>query len=90
MTVVSVLELFFGLMLLRRRRDVRKLFAGHVISMALGFFLTRSLFANWLDIQYGIASISNSVNIGLFGLLWMVSVGFVVAMVGRLTREREA
>lgn len=90
-TVVSVLELFFGLMLLRRRRDVRKLFAGHVISMALGFFfLTRSLFANWLDIQYSIASISNSVNIGLFGLLWMVSVGFVVAMVGRLTREREA
>lgn len=93
-TVVSVLELFFGLMLLRRRRDVRKLFAGHVISMALGFFfLTRSLFANWLDIQYGqygIASISNSVNIGLFGLLWMVSVGFVVAMVGRLTRERQA
>ena len=85
-TVVSVLELFFGLMLLRRRRDVRKLFAGHVISMALGFFfLTRSLFANWLDIQY-----SNSVNIGLFGLLWMVSVGFVVAMVDRLTQERQA
>lgn len=25
-TVVSVLELFFGLMLLRRRRDVRKLY----------------------------------------------------------------
>ena len=39
---------------------------------------------------FGIADITNSVNIGLFGLLWMVSVGFVVAMVGRLTREREA
>ena len=53
------------------------------------FFLIGSLFANWLQIPYGIASISNSVNIGLFGLLWMVSAGFVVALLDRLTRERE-
>jgi len=89
-TAVSVLELVMGLRLLRRWRDVRKLFVGYVVSMALGFFfLIRSLFANWIQIPYGIASISNSVNIGLFGLLWMVSAGFVVALLDRLTRERE-
>lgn len=86
--LVSLLELAGGLICLRGRRDARKLFVGHVVSMLLGFFfLIQSLFANWLNIQDGIASISNSVRIGLFGICWMISVGFVVAMVSKLAEE---
>ena len=67
---VSAIEFLLGWLGLRRRKDVRGLFGGHVVTMLLGFFfLVRSLFANWLGVELGIASISNSVNIGLFGLL---------------------
>ena len=49
--LVSLLELAGGLICLRGRRDARKLFVGHVVSMLLGFFfLIQSLFANWLNI----------------------------------------
>lgn len=54
------------------------------------FFLDPKPFCQLAGYSIRHCSLSNSVNIGLFGLLWMVSVGFVVAMVGRLTREREA
>ena len=71
---VSAIEFLLGWLGLRRRKDVRGLFGGHVVTMLLGFFfLVRSLFANWLGVELGIASISNSVNIGLFGLCWAVS-----------------
>lgn len=71
---VSAIEFFLGWRSLRHRKDLRGLFAGHVVAMLLGFFfLIRSLFANWLGLSLGIASISNSVNIGLFGLCWAVS-----------------
>ena len=67
---VSAIEFFLGWRSLRHRKDLRGLFAGHVVAMLLGFFfLIRSLFANWLGLSLGIASISNSVNIGLFGPL---------------------
>ena len=63
---VSAIEFFLGWRSLRHRKDLRGLFAGHVVAMLLGFFfLIRSLFANWLGLSLGIASISNSANIAL-------------------------
>ena len=82
---VSAIEFFLGWRSLRHRKDLRGLFAGHVVAMLLGFFfLIRSLFANWLGLSLGIASISNSVNIGLFGLCWAVSALCVAVMLSRL------
>lgn len=87
---VSVVEFIVGWLGLRRRKDVRGLFAGHVIAMLLGFFfLIRSLFANWLGVSPGIASISNSVNVGLFGLCWAVSALCVAVMISRLAAPRQ-
>ena len=80
---VSAIEFFLGWRSLRHRKDLRGLFAGHVVAMLLGFFfLIRSLFANWLGLSLGIASISNSANIGLFGLCWAVSALCVAVMLG--------
>lgn len=88
--VVSAAEFIAGWIGLRGRRDVRGLFTGHVVTMLLGFFfLIRSLFANWLGFSLGIMSISNSVNIGLFGLLWAVSALCVAAMVSRLASPKQ-
>ena len=82
---VSAIEFFLGWRSLRHRKDLR----GHVVAMLLGFFfLIRSLFANWLGLSLGIASISNSVNIGLFGLCWAVSALCVAVMLSRLTVPR--
>ena len=76
----EVIPLFIGGVI-----AVRGLFAGHVVAMLLGFFfLIRSLFANWLGLSLGIASISNSANIGLFGLCWAVSALCVAVMLSRL------
>lgn len=73
--VVSFLELVVGCVLLKNAKNARVFFAFHVISMLIGFFfLVRSIFANWLNIKYDIASISNSVNIGLFCVFWFISV----------------
>lgn len=64
---VSAIEFFLGWRSLRHRKDLRGLFAGHVVAMLLGFFfLIRSLFANWLGLSLGIASISNSANMRPF------------------------
>lgn len=80
--VVSILELILGCLYLKEQKRARSLLIGHVVSMALAFaFLVRSIFANWLQVEFEIASISNSVNIGLFGLLWMISVLCVLAMI---------
>ena len=88
--VVSAVEFIAGWIGLRNRREIRGLFAGHVATMLLGFFfLIRSLFANWLGISLGIASISNSVNIGLFGLCWAASALCVAAMASRLAGPRQ-
>ena len=66
--------------------EVIPLFIGGVIAVSAieFFFLIRSLFANWLVLSLGIASISNSVNIGLFGLCWAVSALCVAVMLSRL------
>ena len=87
---VSAVEFIVGWIALRGRKDVRGLFAGHVVTMLLGFFfLIRSLFANWLGVSLGIASISISANIGLFGLLWAISAACVVGMISRLAASKQ-
>ena len=87
---VKGMGVFGGWVGLRRRKGVRGLFIGDVVTMLLGFFfLIRSLFANWLGVELGIVSISNSVNIGLFGLCWAVSAICVAVMISRLAAPRQ-
>ncbi|MFI3169998.1 MAG: hypothetical protein R3Y06_08645 [Faecalibacterium sp.] len=77
--IVSVLELIFGVTMLRDRKQARNSLIGHTVSMLFGFiFLVRSIFANWLQVSFDIPSISNSVNIGLFGLCWAISIAFFI------------
>lgn len=77
---VTLLEFAVGCFLLRGRRS-RGLFAGHVVSMAIGlFFLIRCIFGDRLGLTGGIASIDHSVSIGMFGLCWMVSVLFLMSV----------
>ena len=85
--VVSVIELLAGCVLLRGRKETRAFLIGHVVSMlAAMFFLVRCIFAGRLGIDaisaYGDTSPFNSVNIGLFGICWTISVCFVLAIIG--------
>ena len=87
--LVSVLELTVGSLVLKGRKRARSSLIGHAVSMAAAFFfLCRSMFANWLHVKYGIASIENSVNIGLFGVLWAVSVLFLLTLIDQLISDR--
>lgn len=85
--VVSILELVIGCALLKNQKKTRSLLIAHVVSMAIAMvFLIRCIFAGRLGIDttiaYGDASPFNSINIGLFGLFWALSVFFVILMVG--------
>ncbi|MBQ9133246.1 MAG: hypothetical protein IJX64_01800 [Clostridia bacterium] len=81
-SIVSILELVFGCMMLKHRKKARICWIGHAASMAAAWvFLIRCIFANYLNTELGIASISNSVNIGLFGVFWAISVFFLLATV---------
>ena len=81
---VSLLELAAGWVMLRGNRPARRLFTGHVVSMALGlFFLVRCIFGDRLGLVRGIASIDHSVSIGLFGLCWLCSVLFLLSALGQ-------
>ena len=69
--------------------EVIPLFIGGVIvvsMLAAMFFLVRCVFAGRLGIDtisaYGDSSPFNSVNIGLFGVCWAISVCFVLAIIG--------
>lgn len=89
--VVSILELVFGCLMLKRQKKARSRLIGHVVSMAIALvFLIRCIFANWLDIELGIASISNSVNIGLFGVFWAISVFFLLSIIAASTENNKA
>ena len=86
--VVSLAELAFGWFILRGKKRARELFLGHGASMAVGlFFLVRCLFGDRLGLTGGIASIDHSVSIGLFGLCWMVSVLFLLAVLASIRTE---
>ena len=85
---VSVLEMVSGCVLLKQAKRARRNLIAHTVSMLIAqVFLVRSLFANWLGIRYDIASISNSVNIGLLGLFWAVSVLLLLSVVSILTED---
>ena len=80
---VSALELAVWWFTLRGR--ARGLFAGHVLSMALGlFFLVKCLFGDRLGLTGSIASIDHSVSIGMFGLCWAASVLLLLSALGKL------
>ena len=86
---VSALELIAGCILLRNEKSACKKFVFHVITMLIGFaFLVRSIFANWLNIRFDIASISNSASIGLFGIFWCVSVMLIVSCIQECLKKQ--
>lgn len=88
---VSILELIVGCLMLRRNKSARLALVGHVVFMLAGFFfLVRCIFANWLNLEYGIPSISNSVNIASFGICWMISVFCILSMVSRLRENHSS
>ena len=83
--VVSLLELVLGRMMLRSNPKARRCFTAHVGAMVIALvFLVRCIFAPWLEGEVGIASISNSVSIGLFGIFWSISVGFGIGTIDDL------
>lgn len=86
--IVSILELGIGCWLLRREKSVVALFIGNVFSMALAMvFLILCVFGNRLGFVHEYSSPSNSVNIGLFGVFWTVSIGFLLAILSSKTRK---
>lgn len=87
--VVSILELVVGCVMLKGRKKARNCLIGHVVSMALALVhLVRCVFAKWLDIELGIDSIENSINMGLFGVFWAVSVCFLLSTI-KASMEQE-
>ncbi len=84
--IVSILELVAGCVLLRHMHKARNRLIAHTVSTIIALlFLVRSIFANWLGAEVGIASISNSVNIGLFGIFWAISVFLLLSIIDILT-----
>ena len=89
--VVSSFELIVGCVLLKNKKSACKKFVLHVITMLIGFaFLIRSIFANWLNVKFDIASISNSTNIGLVGIFWCVSVMLIVSCIQECLKKETA
>ena len=83
---VLALELAWGWFILRDAKSACRSFLAHVLSMALGlFFLVKCIFGNRLDLIGGIASIDHSVSIGLFGVLWFIS---VLCLLSALSKSR--
>jgi len=89
-SVISILELVFGCIVLQKQKKARNRLVGHAVCMAIAqVFLIRCIFANRLDIEVGIESIFNSVNVGLFGVFWAISVFFLMSMVVVSTEKRK-
>ena len=85
---VSAMELAIGWFVLGRRKGARHLFVGHVFSMGVGlFFLVKCIFGDRLGLTGPIASIDHSVSIGMFGLCWLVSVLFLLSVLGKLSNS---
>jgi len=87
---VSIMELVFGYITLKNKsKDAFKALIGHIVSTLAAFcFLFSSLFGLNLfsaNNTYRIASIDNSFNLGIFGILWFISVCFVIRLITVLT-----
>ncbi len=69
--------------MLKKLQKARNSLICHAVSMVIAFvFLIRSIFANWLNVNVGKRSVSNSVNIGLFGVFWAISVFSLLHTIG--------
>ena len=89
--VVSSFELIVGCVLLKNKNSADQVDHALIVTMLIGFaFLIRSIFANWLNIKFAIASISNSTNIGLFGIFWCVSVMLIVSCIQECLKKETA
>ena len=93
-SIFTVLELVVGCIMLKGRKKARNCLVGHAVSMAAAFFfLVRCIFGNrfgkWVDVQPGIASISNSVNIAWFGIFWALSVVLLLACLWGAIKDNE-
>ena len=85
--LVSIMELAVGWAFLNRQRRAMAYFTAHVFSMGVAlWFLVKCLFGSRLGFVPGIESISNSVNVGLFGLLWFASVMLMLAAINELAK----
>ncbi|MBQ7923401.1 MAG: hypothetical protein IJ325_12655 [Clostridia bacterium] len=85
-----LIELITGCVLLKQKKKARNFLIGHVISMAAAvLFLIRCIFAKQLSINTipAILSNTNSINIGLFGVFWTVSVLFILAVIASCMKE---
>lgn len=89
-SIVCILELVCGWVMLKQHRQACKLPIGHTVCMAIAMmFLIRCLFASQLGMDLGIASISNSASVGLFGIFWLISVCLLLAAVSTIAGNRE-
>ena len=85
---VSLLELVVGCWLLKRDKKIMALFIGNVMSMIIAMiFLVLCIFGNRLGLVNEFISESNSVHIGLFGVFWTISVGFLLAILSSKTKK---
>ena len=82
--IVSLLELIIGCCFLKKEKKTIPLFIGNVISMAIAMvYLILCVFGNRLGFVRVGDSASNSVNIGLFGVFWTLSVVFLLAILNK-------
>ena len=85
---VSILELVFGISILKNNKSARNKLIGHVISMLVAFaFLIKMFFASSLNVDLSIASISNSTDLGMFGIFWAISVAFIVSCIDECIKK---
>lgn len=86
--IVSLLELIVGCWVLKRDKKIMALFVGNVMSMIIAMiFLVLCVFGNRLGFVHEFISESNSVHIGLFGVFWTISVGFLLAILSSKTEK---
>ena len=87
---VGVIALVIGCLLLYRNRRALCFFLGHIASMAAAMvFLTRGLFGGRLGIVVPDfhASTFHSVNLGLFGVFWAISMMLLLLMIFALRKN---
>lgn len=87
--VVTLLELVFGWVLLEKRPKAKGRLVGHVLATWASFYFLFRIFSINQSLQPGMTSNANTLDFGLFGLCWAVSVAFVVALIQSLVKGEE-
>ncbi len=91
-SVVGLAALVIGVLLLYRNRQALCMFLCHIASLAAAMvFLIRCLFGGRLGIVVPDfhASEFQSLNLGLFGVFWAVSVGFLLLLIHAIVKNRK-